>query len=114
MTAFLVFAGLLVAGALLLILPPLLGYGRRGQAQMRQSAMVLTVLREQLADLDAELAEGRIDAATHAKSREELERRALEEAEVAAETADSADRRPSKAWRSPPASPSPRLPSAPT
>lgn len=98
MTAFLVFAGLLVAGALLLILPPLLGYGRRGQAQMRQSAMVLTVLREQLADLDAELAEGRIDAATHAKSREELERRALEEAEVAAETADSADRRPSKAW----------------
>jgi len=97
-TAFLVFAGLLVAGALLLILPPLLGYGRRSQAQMRQSAMVLTVLREQLADLDAELAEGRIDAATHAKSREELERRALEEAEVAAETADSADRRPSKAW----------------
>ena len=57
-TAFLVFAGLLVAGALLLILPPLLGYGRRSQAQMRQSAMVLTVLREQLADLDAELAEG--------------------------------------------------------
>lgn len=98
MTAFIVFAGLLVAGALLLILPPLLGYGRRSQAQTRQSAMVLTVLREQLADLDAELAEGRIDAAAHARSREELERRALEEAEVAAETADSADRRPRRAW----------------
>ncbi|HRM70666.1 MAG TPA: c-type cytochrome biogenesis protein CcmI [Thauera phenylacetica] len=98
MTAFIVFAGLLVAGALLLILPPLLGYGRRNQAQARQSAMVLTVLREQLAELDAELAEGRIDAVAHARSREELERRALEEAEVAAEVADSADRRPNKAW----------------
>ena len=98
MTAFIVFAGLLVAGALLLILPPLLGYGRRSQAQARQSAMVLTVLREQLAELDAELAEGRIDAAAHARSREELERRALEEAEVAAEMADRADRRPNKAW----------------
>lgn len=98
MTAFIVFAGLLVAGALLLILPPLLGYGRRNQAQVRQSAMALTVLREQLADLDAELAEGKIDAATHAKSREELERRALEEGEAAAEAADSADRRPNKPW----------------
>lgn len=98
MTAFIVFAGLLVAGALLLILPPLLGYGRRSQAQARQSAMVLSVLREQLAELDGELAEGRIDAAAHARSREELERRALDEAEVAAETADSADRRPRKAW----------------
>lgn len=68
MTAFIVFAGLLVAGALLLILPPLLGYGRRNQAQVRQSAMVLNVLREQLAELDAELAEGKIDAATHAKT----------------------------------------------
>ena len=98
MTAFIVFAGLLVAGALLLILPPLLGYGRRNQAQVRQSAMVLNVLREQLAELDAELAEGKIDAATHAKSREELERRALEEGEAAAEAADSADRRPNKTW----------------
>ena len=80
MTAFIVFAGLLVAGALLLILPPLLGYGRRSQAQARQSAMVLSVLREQLAELDGELAEGRIDAAAHARSREELERRALDEA----------------------------------
>lgn len=98
MTAFIVFAGLLVAGALLLILPPLLGYGRRSRTQARQSAMVLAVLREQLAELDAELAEGRIDAAAHARSREELERRALEEAAAGAEAADGADRRPSRAW----------------
>ena len=40
MTAFIVFAGLLVAGALLLILPPLLGYGRRSQAQARQLSLI--------------------------------------------------------------------------
>lgn len=99
MTAFIVFAGLLVAGALLLILPPLLGVGaRRRREAARQSTMALTVLREHLAELDAELASGHIDAAGHAKSREELERRALEEGEAAAEAAEAADVRPSRAW----------------
>ena len=99
MIAFIVFAGLLVAGALLLILPPLLGVGaRRRREAARQSTMALTVLREHLAELDAELAAGQIDAAGHAKSREELERRALEEGEAAAEAAEAADVRPSRAW----------------
>ncbi len=99
MTAFILFAGLLLAGALLLILPPLLGVGaRRRREAARQSTMALTVLREQLAELDAELATGQIDAASHAKSREELERRALEEGEAAAEAAEAADVRPSRAW----------------
>ena len=99
MTAFVVFAGLLVAGALLLILPPLLGVGaRRRREAARQSTMALTVLREHLAELDAELASGHIDAAGHAKSRAELERRALEEGEAAAEVAEAADVRPSRAW----------------
>jgi len=98
-TAFIVFAGLLLAGALLLILPPLLGVGaRRRREAARQSTMALTVLREQLAELDAELAAGHIDAASHAKSREELERRALEEGEAAAEAAEAADVRPSRGW----------------
>ncbi|HRP25786.1 MAG TPA: c-type cytochrome biogenesis protein CcmI [Thauera sp.] len=99
MTAFILFAGLLLAGALLLILPPLLGAGaRKRRQQAQQSTMVLTVLREQLAELDADLAAGQIDAASHARSREELERRALEEGEAAAEAADSADVRPSRSW----------------
>ncbi|WEN43883.1 Cytochrome c-type biogenesis protein CcmH [Thauera sp. GDN1] len=99
MTAFIIFAGLLLAGALLLILPPLLGVGaRRRREAARQSTMALTVLREQLAELDAELASGQIDAASHAKSREELERRALEEGEAAAEAAEAADVRPSRGW----------------
>lgn len=99
MTAFIIFAGLLLAGALLLILPPLLGVGaRRRREHARQSTMALTVLREQLAELDAEFATGQIDAASHAKSRAELERRALEEGEAAAEAAESANVQPSKGW----------------
>lgn len=99
MTAFIFFAGLLLAGALLWILPPLFGAaGRAQREQAAQSSMALTVLREQLAELDAELAAGRIDAASHAQSREELERRALEEGEAAAERAHTADARPERRW----------------
>ena len=99
MTAFILLAGLLLAGALLLIVPPLLGAGaRQRREQARQSTMALTVLREQLAELDADLASGQIDAESHARSREELERRALEEGEAAAEAAELADVRPSRGW----------------
>ncbi|WP_418647548.1 c-type cytochrome biogenesis protein CcmI [Thauera butanivorans] len=99
MTAFILLAGLLVAGALLWILPPLFRAGGRAQReQAEQSQLVLAVLREQLAELDADLAAGRIDAATHAKSREEVERRALEEGEAAAERAQSADTRAERSW----------------
>ena len=66
MTAFILLAGLLLAGALLLIVPPLLGAGaRQRREQARQSTMALTVLREQLAELDADLASGQIDAESH-------------------------------------------------
>lgn len=99
MTVFILLAGLLVAGALLWILPPLFRAGGRAQReQAEQSQLVLAVLREQLAELDADLAAGRIDAATHAKSREEVERRALEEGEAAAERAHSADTRAERSW----------------
>ncbi|WP_341646765.1 c-type cytochrome biogenesis protein CcmI [Thauera sp. SDU_THAU2] len=99
MTVFILLAGLLVAGALLWILPPLFRAGGRAQReQAEQSQLVLAVLREQLAELDADLAAGRIDAATHARSREEVERRALEEGEAAAERAHSADTRAERSW----------------
>ena len=99
MTVFILLAGLLVAGALLWILPPLFRAGGRAQReQAEQSQLVLAVLREQLAELDADLAAGRIDAATHVKSREEVERRALEEGQAAAERAQSADTRAERSW----------------
>jgi len=85
--AFLIVAGLLVAGALLLVLPPLLGYGRGARltpaaADAAQAATALAVLREQLAELEAERQAGGIDDAEYARSREELERRALDEGKV--------------------------------
>lgn len=96
MTQFILFAGLLVAGALLLLLPPLLRSRNKVPAGAGQTAMVLAVLREQLAELEADLAAGRIDTTTHARSREELERRALEETD-AAET-QSAEAGPARRW----------------
>ena len=99
MITFILFAGLLVAGALLWILPPLFGVkGRVQREHVMQSSLALDVLREQLVDLDAELAAGRIDAASHAKTREEVERRALEEGEAATERAHAADSRPDRRW----------------
>lgn len=100
MITFLVVAGLLVAGALLLVLPPLLGRGRIARttpasADAQQAASALSVLREQLADLDADRAAGRVDDQAYALGREELERRALDEGQV---MAASVQARPARGW----------------
>ena len=89
MITFMIVAGLLVAGALLMVVPPLLGRGRAASgapaaADAEQAATAMLVLREQLADLDAERAAGGIDDAAYARSRDELERRALDEGKVMA------------------------------
>jgi cytochrome c-type biogenesis protein CcmH len=92
-----ILAGLMVAGALLFLLPPMLrGAGR--EAEQEQAAAALAVLREQLGELDAERAAGRIDADTYARSREELERRALEEGEAADAAAGAQRRGPARGW----------------
>lgn len=96
MTGFLILAAVLVAGALLLVVPPMLGVGARARAltlRQRQAETVLLVLREQLAELENERAAGRMDTATYDRAREELEARALEEGRAAE---DGTDTRPSK------------------
>lgn len=98
MITFIVFAGLLVAGALLLVLPPLLRHRGRVEAEPEQAAIALKVLREQLAELDADLAAGRIDAAAHAKGREELERRALDEGEASTASVAATETTPARRW----------------
>lgn len=98
MITFIVFAGLLLAGALLLVLPPLLRHRGRVEAEPEQAAIALKVLREQLAELDADLVAGRIDAAAHARGREELERRALDEGEAATASAAGAETTPARRW----------------
>lgn len=97
MIAFAVFAALLVVGALLLVLPPLLRPGRGGASagMPRQSETALAVLREQLAELDAERAAGRLDDAEYKRTREELERRALDEGQGGD---GAADRRSAPRW----------------
>lgn len=99
MSTFLLFAALLVAGALLLLIPPLVRRrgGVRPTADVDQAATALAVLREQLAELERERAAGKVDEATYTRSRDELERRALEEgAREAAATVPAWQ--PARAW----------------
>ncbi|HSV71857.1 MAG TPA: c-type cytochrome biogenesis protein CcmI, partial [Methylibium sp.] len=80
MTLFWIAAGTLLALALGLLLPALLrGAAPRADAPAPRERANLDILREQLALLDAELAAGTLDAATHRTARAEIERRALDE-----------------------------------
>jgi len=97
---FIVGAAVLVGVALLLLLPPLFRGGRKqaavpADADAGQAQTALVVLREQLADLEAEHATGRMDEATYRRSRDELERRALDEGEAGTTTLVTA---PSRYW----------------
>src|SRR5574338_1268327 len=99
MTTFLLLAGLLLAGALLFLLPPLLGRRTRRSAAMAaedQAVTAVAVLREQLADLEADRAVGRVEDQTYLRSRDELERRVLEEG--AREAADHPAWHSARAW----------------
>lgn len=98
MTGFSILAAILVAGALLLVIPPMLGFGRRRRdhaARQRQADTALVVLREQLAELEADLAAGKLTEQDYARSRDELELRALEEGRAAV---DGSDARPASLW----------------
>ncbi|MRX18185.1 c-type cytochrome biogenesis protein CcmI, partial [Pseudoduganella sp. FT9W] len=75
MTAFYAGAALLSACALLFILPTLLRGERARRGPAARAVANLAVLRDQLRELDADLAAGTIDAAGYANSRSELERR---------------------------------------
>jgi len=83
--AFVISAAVLVAVALAWLLPPFLrrdaGAGVRGRVQVN-----LGLLRDQLADLDADLARGAISNEQYTESKAELERRVLEESETETRT----------------------------
>jgi cytochrome c-type biogenesis protein CcmH len=95
---FAILSALLVAGALLLVLPPLLGRGarRRAHAAKRaQAEVAIGVLREQLVELKADHAAGKVDDAAFERNRIEIEQRVLEEGQV---VEDGADQRPARLW----------------
>ncbi len=77
MTVFLVIIGLLIAGALLFIVPPLL---RRGTGvAVSRDAINVAVYRDQLRELEADLRAGTLAADHYEKARREIEARLLED-----------------------------------
>ncbi len=82
MTMFWVIAGFLIAGALFFIVPPLLGRGK-GQVSATRSDLNLTVYRDQLRELDADLAAGTLSKEQYQSARSELEGRVLVESDAA-------------------------------
>lgn len=88
MTAFWIAAGLLTALVLALISRPLLRQRQANHASRK--ALNTAIYRDQMAELERDLASGALSAADHATARDELERRIIEDladdgAEAAAE-----------------------------
>ena len=82
MTAFWIAAGALVALVLALLCLPLLR--RKSSSGNSRQSINTAIFRDQLAELDRDLASGAVSVSDHATAREELERRVLED--VAADT----------------------------
>ena len=78
MIAFWVVVSTMIAGALTLILLPLLCKGKRSSSSSRQETN-LSVYRDQLRELDADLASGTLDEAQYRAARSDLESRVLED-----------------------------------
>jgi cytochrome c-type biogenesis protein CcmH len=79
MTVFLIGAVLLTAIALAFVLPPLLRKSEDNSRQVVRDELNLAVLRDQLRELDADLAEGLIEQSAYESARHELEQRVVEE-----------------------------------
>ena len=77
MTIFLLVAAAMIAVAVACVLVPLLA--RRAGGGLAAEAANLAVLRDQLAELDADVARGVLAQDNHQQARAELERRALDE-----------------------------------
>jgi cytochrome c-type biogenesis protein CcmH len=88
-TAFWLVAALFIAVALALVLPPLLrGTGSPGRVE--RDAANIGLYRDELAQLEREHAEGKVDAREYRETKEEIERRLLEDVAPAAPGRDSA------------------------
>ena len=94
MSAFIAVAALMAAAALAWVLPGLLRR-RAPTAIVQPRAATLAVLKDQLSELDADLAAGTLPKEQYQQARQDLERRALEETrDVPAPAAASSDATP--------------------
>lgn len=85
-------AGLFIAGALAFVLPPLLRRSH-GKAQMSRGAVNVNVYRDQLRELENDLAAGTLNQDRYDEARREIERHLLEDAGDAEAAPASAPRR---------------------
>jgi cytochrome c-type biogenesis protein CcmH len=79
MTTFWIIAGLLLAGALLFVLPPLIGGRRKPALVASQDEANVSIYRDQLREIDADLAAGTLSPDQYQQARHELESRVLED-----------------------------------
>ena len=94
MTVFLIAAALLLAAALFFVLPTLLRKAAVVKPHALRAEVNLTVLRDQLRELDADLAAGTIDAPGYEKAKQELHRRVAEDVQPGvASAAATSDKR---------------------
>ena len=84
MIVFFIVAGLMIVSALLFIVPPLIGKRLR-QGNVSHGETNLSIHRDQLTELAADLASGTISQDQYDAAKREIERRVLEEAEEDAE-----------------------------
>jgi len=91
MSAFISFAVLFVAAALLFVLPPLLR-ARRDAGGVTRDAVNVSVYRDQLRELEADLEGGVLSRDRYDEAKRELERRLLDDAASAGEGATAAPR----------------------
>ena len=89
MTVFFIAAALLLAVALYFVLPTLLRQAAVVNPHALRAEVNLTVLRDQMRELDADLAAGTINATAHASAREELERRVAEDVQPGVASVDA-------------------------
>jgi len=107
MTTFWILTAALVALALAHVLPVLLRARAASTSPVEtdRQATTLTILREQAAQLDAELAAGSLTAEQHRSARDDIERRVLEEADQPNAASRQTDKATSgaaadRAWKS--------------
>ncbi len=79
MTTFIIAAAVLIATALILVVPPLLGRGGTRQAELERRELNLSIHRDALAELEQQHEQGIIDDGEYEQARLELEQRLLEE-----------------------------------
>lgn len=96
MTTFVFIAAILVAVGLAWLLPPLLRRDR-GSLAVERAAANLGILKDQLAELEAERARSAVSAEQYAETKAELERRVLEEVAAEGATAPAAASRSGRA-----------------